>query len=567
MATSYKTAVNSVLDPALGIMVMALSDAGYTHIFAYQPEDLPLTRLTSQPWDDRDPVLSPDASRIAYTSRQNGYWDLFSLELTTGQPVRLTDTGEFEGSPSWSPDSLWLVYETFQSNRFQLAILSVDHPGQAPIPLTQDRASNHSPAWSPQGRKIAYIATQDGLDQLRVTDLDQLDNPASQVTRPQSAQLQHPAWSPDGRFLAWAQVRNGDASLYLWDTTQPSTPGLRLGNGDWPVWSPDGTQVATRICTPNQEYLSIYSAADGRQVLPPELLPGQLVGFDWKSGRLPHPLPAPFQQAQAATPPPQWTEGSTTFPPGADGHTGLKLLPDVSAPQASLSERASGSFNSLRQRIANELGWDYLSSLENAFVPITSPLSPGLEDDWLYTGRAFSANTLPIRAGWMMAARDDFGNQTYWRIYLKTRYQDGSQGAPVEGPAWDLTARYTGDPAVYEQGGTPSNSPLPGYWVDLTQLAVAYGWERLPALNNWRTFFPAARLAEFIYPQGLNWAAAMMELYPPEAMITATPKLSPAPTSTPAPSWYRTRTPTKTPLPTTTSTRRPTWTPLVSQAP
>jgi hypothetical protein len=58
----------------------------------------------------------------------------------------------------------------------------------------------------------------------------------------------------------------------------------------------------------------------------------------------------------------------------------------------------------------------------------TTSLRPSLFDDWLYTGRAFSLNPLILSAGWMAAVREDFNGQTYWRLYLKARFQDGSAG-------------------------------------------------------------------------------------------------------------------------------------------
>ncbi len=61
-------------------------------------------------------------------------------------------------------------------------------------------------------------------------------------------------------------------------------------------------------------------------------------------------------------------------------------------------------------------------------VPLTSPLDPGLGDDWLYTGRAFALNSLLTNAGWMVAVREEVGQQTFWRIYLRAQKQDGSQG-------------------------------------------------------------------------------------------------------------------------------------------
>jgi hypothetical protein len=33
----------------------------------------------------------------------------------------------------------------------------------------------------------------------------------------------------------------------------------------------------------------------------------------------------------------------------------------------------------------------------------------------------------------------------YWRIYVRTRYQDGSQGSPLSVHPWDLDARHSGD--------------------------------------------------------------------------------------------------------------------------
>jgi TolB protein len=208
----------------------------------------------------------------------------------------------------------------------------------------------------------------------------------------------------------------------------------------------------------------------------------------------------------------------------------------------------------LRNQIARETGWDALGNLENAYVPLTTPLDPGLGVDWLYTGRAFTLNQALIQAGWMAIIREDFGQQTYWRIFLKTTAQDGSQGSPLTQPPWDFAAR-TGDPNAYENGGKFMKTIPSGYWVDLTEIASQYGWERLPALTNWLTYYAGARFNELAYTQGLDWATAMLQLYPPEILKTPTVVIPPTRTSTRTPFWYRSPTPTRTP------TMRPTNTP------
>jgi TolB protein len=36
-------------------------------------------------------------------------------------------------------------------------------------------------------------------------------------------------------------------------------------------------------------------------------------------------------------------------------------------------------------------------------------------------------------------------------------------------------------------------------------MAARYGWERLPARSNWRTFFPGIRFNQFVIRGGLDW--------------------------------------------------------------
>lgn len=51
-----------------GLIVLAMYEAGHSHLFAYQALDTPFTRLTSGPWNDTHPALSPDGRWIAFAS-------------------------------------------------------------------------------------------------------------------------------------------------------------------------------------------------------------------------------------------------------------------------------------------------------------------------------------------------------------------------------------------------------------------------------------------------------------------------------------------------------------------
>jgi TolB protein len=559
-----QTTATPFLDfPALkgGVLILSLAEGVDTHLFAYQPESLPLTRLTSGPWDDITPALSPDGKWLAFASNRNGYWDIYMLDLATGEITRLTDNREYDASPSWSPDGVWMAYESYVNNNLDIYIRPVSG-NQDPIQLTNDPGADYSPAWAPApGRKIAFVSTRTGQPDIWIVDLDQPDE-LQNASHNMQAWESHPAWSPSGDRIAWTSVEAGFHKIVLWDSTQPDKPPRSSGTGDWAVWSPNGEALLTSLLAPNLTYLTAFPLRTPGLVFPPLLLSGAVEGLTWGNAVLSWPLSDVYRPSVLLTPTTLWTPALT--PAAADptkelpaGRLRVVPLPtDVQAPYPLLHDAVDEAFQALRTRLATDLGWDFLSTLENAYIPLTAALDPGRSGDWLYTGRAFAVTTLPMNAGWMAVVREDFGSETYWRVYLRARFQDGSTGQPLHDLPWDFNARYGGNTSAYEQGGALYKAIPSGYWVDFTTEAVVYGWERVPALSSWRAAYPGALFNEFILVNGLDWHSAMLELYPPEALITPTAVLPLTRTLTPTYRWYQSPTPTR------TYTPRPTYTPI-----
>jgi TolB protein len=550
-------------------VILSIAESGYAHLFAYSPSTASLTRLTSGAWSDIAPAVSADAKSIAFASNRGGQWDLYRLDLPSGQLTQVTDTPAYDGSPTWSPDMAWLAYDTYQDGHLDIAIQSMTDLSKPPLLLTDDPAADHSPAWAPNGRDIAFVSNRTGDADIWVADLNKTEDRITDVTNTPLAAENHPVWSPDGNYLAWSSTvpSPGFNGIYVSDRSRADASPTWIGEGSWPAWNRDGTQIISPADAANQELLVAYTVS-GRPVLLPAPLPGRVRGLAWPQVSLPDPLPKPIQDAANATAEVLGAPPITPISGVPSQRWYVTPLQNVQAPYPQLHALVAGSFDQLRQRVIHDAGWDALASLQNAFVPLTTALDPGLGDDWLYTGRAFAINSLMVNAGWMAVEREEIGSQTYWRLYLRAQNQDGTQGEPLQDPPWDLNARYQLDPKTYETGGAFASIP-PGYWVDLTSLASAYGWERLPALPNWRSYYAGARFTEFVMDGGLDWNAAMLQLYPAAALITptvvlpptSTPSITPVPSDTPGPS--RTPRPTGSPTlsPTPTGTRTQTATP------
>jgi TolB protein len=516
-----------------GLVVLALYEAGHSHLFAYQSLATPYLRLTSGPWDDITPALSPDGRWLAFASNRAGPWDIYLLDLQSGELQRLTETQQYDAEPTWSPDGKLLAYESYDQD-FEIIIQSV-FDDQTMINLSEHSAADYQPTWSPFGRQLAFISNRTGEPEVWLADFDKFDDQRfTNLSSNPGMEESHPRWSPDGTSLAWAAQQGMNRNLFIW---KPEQGSQYVGSGDWPVWSPDGSILMSSLSDANQSMLTAYESADSMLVLPPVILPGGFAGITWGEQPLPSPLPLGLLQISLEEPQPPWSSGSSENLNSAEGLNSLTQLSGINAPFPQLHASVNEAFQALREKVSAEAGWDFLATLENAYVPLNAPLAPGMGEDWLYTGRAFAFDTLPMNAGWVIAVPEIYGNQTYWRVYIKARFQNGSQGKPLLAIPWVFNARYAGDPLLYEQGGEMGLGIPAGYWVDFTVIAQALGWQRLPALPTWQSAFFAARFNEFVIPGNKTWHQAMFELYPAEILLTPTPILPPTLTPTRTPSW------------------------------
>ncbi|MBE9471578.1 MAG: PD40 domain-containing protein, partial [Chloroflexi bacterium] len=497
---------------------------GNVDIYALNQAKRQLVRLTYDPAEDRDPAWSPDGNYVAFASNHARNWDIYLLDLVSGALIRLTHDPGFDANPSWSPDGRWIAFESYRRGNLDIYVMSTAE--QQLRRITTDRAPDYGPAWSPDSRAIAFSSFRDGNKDIYLYLLDG-EGEIINVTQSPDLDEDDPAWSPDGTQLAYVSGPRGNPSIQVttfdWDAmTANQTQTELLGVGSSPAWAPDGQSLVYAYERGERDHLVAASMTGWALFQEVYSIEGPLDDLAWTSLAL---SPRVVARAQAAEPPEPPFYVELVQPTPASGPP-FRLFPLPNAngdEEPFLSDRVNESFNALRQRLIEETGWDYLATLGSSWLPIThTPPSGHSRMSWHVCGRAIRLDQEPYEDDepWVELVREDVGNVTYWRVFIRTAEQDGSMGEPLREAVWDLNARQDGGRAMVEGGAPKAHIPA-GYYVDFTTLASDYGWERIPALWRWRYFWPDIRWWEFQKTDGLTWWECMLEVFEPKKIEAA----------------------------------------------
>jgi uncharacterized protein YjdB len=103
---------------------------------------------------------SPDRTRIVFSSNRSGTFDIWVMDADGSALTRVTSGPGAETEPVWTPDGKRIVYTASTGGQTQIASIGVD--GSDPQTLTDTPGGNISPAVSPDGRIIAFASGRGG---------------------------------------------------------------------------------------------------------------------------------------------------------------------------------------------------------------------------------------------------------------------------------------------------------------------------------------------------------------------------------------------------------------------
>lgn len=192
------------------------------------------------------PRVSPDNSRVAFSSLGKNGWSIRMYSMDLNRLVAFPAWGETTLSPAWSSDGGKLAFSSSRSGDPEIYV--TDATGQGARRVTAFRGPDVSPVWNPKTNgQIAWVSGRTRLPQIYIMDAD-----GANITRmTDGGYATSPSWSPNGQFLTFAWNRSygpgapGGEDIYIMDIASKRWTQLTHDSGanDFPSWSPDSRHI------------------------------------------------------------------------------------------------------------------------------------------------------------------------------------------------------------------------------------------------------------------------------------------------------------------------------------
>ena len=270
-APTHVPAIQGTLTPAekpeKGIIVFQSRLDGFWQICSLDLSSGARTRLTRSTADDITPSVSPDGSWIVFQSSRSGSADIWWMRADGSGVERLTDPGFECFDPCWSGDGSFILYSSRRSGREN--IFAMDLSTRRERQLTDSFWSSILPSMAFDDSAIVFARSKLGWDIYRMNG----DGSNVKALTAKGGNCR-PDWSPDGKRIAYvSDVADGKGDVWTMDADGGNKRRVTPGDDSYdynPAWSPDGLWIVFETARGSKDgpwSLALIPATGGTPIL------------------------------------------------------------------------------------------------------------------------------------------------------------------------------------------------------------------------------------------------------------------------------------------------------------
>ncbi len=126
-----------------------------------------MTQLTFDESNDLNPFWSPDGTKLLFQSDRDGFWQIYELDLATGELTWLSDGMGDDHDPQYSNDGTRITYRTYRYGENSVIVVANADGSDAQV-VSDPEGDALNQAFSPDDTLMAYQSNLDGDDDIYV---------------------------------------------------------------------------------------------------------------------------------------------------------------------------------------------------------------------------------------------------------------------------------------------------------------------------------------------------------------------------------------------------------------
>ncbi len=248
--------------PNKKIVFISDRDGGDYDLFISNLDGSGLTALTNNSVDDIYPSVSPDGTKIAFTTTIGNLWQIVIMNRDGTGLHQITSSRTLNAYPTWSYDGNYIFYESKVDEVWEIYRINADGTGNVRLTYNPSGDDWH-PASHPSQPLVIFESGTPGKENILIMDYNGQNK--RHVTNDE-ARNRVPDLSGDNQTIVFTRYNSSKGQIFIMDTNGNNLTQITSmsGKNGHPAFSPDNKYICFDSDGSGKAQLHIFSFEDGQ---------------------------------------------------------------------------------------------------------------------------------------------------------------------------------------------------------------------------------------------------------------------------------------------------------------